>query len=277
MLKLPRTDVVPARDDYSDSLRQVAAHNDALPAWEQELAQHHLACAAASKVKAVMVGDAADETHFGYHFLLDPHATRDPLHILQRLTGDPYLQPDLLPRALEHFGAMYRTLASDAGHEWSTAGGRLRATQWLVRHRWLQRLLHNGDIHGMAHGLEARVPFGDTGLLDLATSIRPEDALRAGVEKALLREASRGLIPEAIRLRKKSALPKDQGTGERLRRHAIDTLADHGESIAAVMDVPRLLGRCAASTPLDERERAVMFRACALAHWAAIHQVSISP
>jgi asparagine synthase (glutamine-hydrolysing) len=275
-LRLPRMDVMPSREDFSESLRQVASQNDALPAWEQELAQHHLAQAAGSRVKAVLVGDAADETHFGYQFFLDPHATRDPLHVLQRLTGDPYLRPGLLARPLEHFGGVYRALAAAAGHEWKTAGDRLRATQWLVRHRWLQRLLHNGDIHCMAHGVEARVPFGDTALLDLAASIAPEDALRHGVEKAMLREASRGLVPESIRRRRKSALPKDQGTGEMIRRHTWQALLDHGDPIAAVMDVPRLRRRCANPAPFDEHERAVMFRACALSHWATIHDVSFA-
>jgi asparagine synthase (glutamine-hydrolysing) len=273
-LRLPRTDVMPSRGDFGDSLRQVASQNDALPAWEQELAQHHLARAAGGRVKAVMVGDAADETHCGYHFLLDPHATRDPLHVLQRLTGDPYLRPGLLARPLEHFGRAYRALTEEAGHEWTTAGGRLRATQWLVRHRWLQRLLHNGDVHCMAHGVEARVPFGDTALLELAASIAPEDALRHGVEKAMLREAARGLVPESIRCRRKSALPKDQGTGELIRQHTRQALLADGEPVASVMDVPRLLRRCADARPLDEQERAVMFRASALSHWATLHDVS---
>jgi asparagine synthase (glutamine-hydrolysing) len=275
-LGLPRIDIVPERAGFSESLRRVAAQNDALPAWEQELAQHHLAQAAVSRVKAVMVGDAADETHLGYHFLLDPHTTCDPLHILQRLTRDPYLRPGLLASPLEHFGAKYRALAIDAGHEWSSSGGRLRATQWLVRNRWLQRLLHNGDIHCMAHGLEARVPFGDTALLDLAASIQPEDALRDGVEKALLREASNKLVPEVIRRRHKSALPKDQGMGELLRQHARQALMTNGNQIAEVMDVPRLLRRCANPAPLDEHERAVMFRASGLSHWATLHDVSFA-
>lgn len=272
-LGLSRVDVMPSREDFGDSLRAVALQNDALPAWEQELAQHHLAHAAAGRVKAVMVGDAADETHFGYHFLLDPQATRDPLHVLQRLTGDPYLRPGLLAHPLEHHAAGYRQLAADAGHRWDTAEDRVLATQWLVRHRWLQRLLHNGDIHGMANGVEARVPFGDVDLLDFTATVPVRHALRGGVEKALLREAARGWLPETIRQRRKSALPKDQGVGEALRRHAHATLARHGEPVAAVMDLPRLLRRTADPRPLDEHERAVFYRACALSHWATAHEV----
>jgi asparagine synthase (glutamine-hydrolysing) len=274
-LGLPREDVIPARSALAHDLQQLAAQNDALPAWEQELAQHHLARAASKRLKAVMVGDAADETHYGYHFLLDPHATRDPTHILQRLTADPYLRPGLLKRPLEYYGDAYRKLAISAGHGWDTPAARLRATQWLVRHRWLQRLLHNGDIHGMAHGLEIRVPFGDTEVLDLAATIPAELALRGGVEKAMLREASRGALPEAVRLRRKSALPKDQDNGEPLRQHTREVLATDADRIAGLLDVPRLERRCADPSALNEHERAVMFRACSLAHWSRIHGVSM--
>ena len=274
-LGLPREDVTPARSALAHDLSRLAAQNDALPAWEQELAQHHLARAASTRLKAVMVGDAADETHYGYHFLLDPHAISDPTHILQRLTADPYLRHGLLEQPLQHYGNVYRKLAIAAGHDWDTPAGRLRATQWLVRNRWLQRLLHNGDIHCMAHGLEARVPFSDTEVLDLAATIPPELALRDGVEKAMLREASRGALPEAVRLRRKSALPKDQGNGELLRQHVREILATDAGRIAGLLDVPRLQRRCADPSPLNEHERAVMFRTCALAHWSRIHGVSM--
>lgn len=267
--------VAPSRVQLDTDLRQLAAQNDALPAWEQELAQHHLARAASARLKAVMVGDAADEPHFGYHFLLDEDATAHPARILRRLTGDPYLRPDILDQPLAHYGAAYRDLAVCAGHSWDTPPARVRATQWLVRNRWLQRLLHNGDIHCMAHGLEARVPFGDTDLLDVAGVIPAEMGLRRGVEKAVLRDSARGLVPESIRCRRKSALPKDQDNGEQLRRHAHSLLSEHAERVAGFLDVGRLLHRCADPRPLDERERAVMFRSAALTHWAQIHQVGM--
>ena len=73
------------RARLADDLRRLAETNDALPAWEQELAQRYLARAAAKHVKVVLVGDAADETHFGYRFLLDPVATASPEAFLARL------------------------------------------------------------------------------------------------------------------------------------------------------------------------------------------------
>ena len=47
-------------------------------------------------------------------------------------------------------------------------------------------------------------------LLELARRVPPEVGFSDGREKAALRDAVRGLMPEAIRTRPKSALPKDQ-------------------------------------------------------------------
>jgi len=252
------------RGGLAADLQRLAIQNDALPAWEQEIAQHHLAHAAALHCKAVLVGDAADETHYGYHFLLDPEATRGPRGLIER-----FFPGDLWPGAIEPLAAKYQALSEEAGHDWRTPQGRLLATTWLIVHRWLPRLLHNGDIHAMAHGLEARVPFADLDLLALARRIGPTRALADGVEKAALRQALRGVVPEAIRVRKKSALPKDQGVEALYQREAARAVADG--RLDAVIDRGRVLGLC--ERPLDERERALLFRVICLGHWTNAYGV----
>ena len=93
---------------------------------------------------------------------------------------------------------------------------------------------------------------------------------------AKLRVGSRPVAwPEAVRLRRKSALPKDQGNGESLRQHTRERLATDADRIAGLLDVPRLQRRCADPSPLNEQVRAVMFRACSLAHWSRVHGVSM--
>ena len=261
-----------SRAQLGDDLATVAAHDDALPAWEQELAQHHLARAAAVHCKAVLVGDAADETHYGYHFLLDAEATRSPRGIIERFTT-PVVRRELLPDPVAHFDAKYRRLTEGAGIGWDHPDDRIRATTWLILRRWLPRLLHNGDIHAMAHSLEARVPFADTELLELARRVPPSLGLRGGVEKWLLREAARGLMPEAIRLRKKSALPKDQGVAPLLQREASRALDEAGPSLRRVIDLERARALCKPHRPIDERERALLFRLTCLVHWARTYDV----
>jgi asparagine synthase (glutamine-hydrolysing) len=272
-LSLPCEVVVPDRGLLSRELEQVAIIDDALPAWEQELTQHHLARAASRTHKAVLVGDAADETHYGYHFLLDEQSTRSPSAILRRFGPVP-ISRDLLADPLAHFDDKYRQLALNAGHCWDGPRQRLLATTYLIVKRWLARLLHNGDIHAMHWSLEARVPFGAIDLVDLARRVPPEVGMAAGVEKALLREAGRGIIPENIRRRKKSALPSDQAAGPHYQRET--ALLQRGEMrpfLAAFLDLAQIEELCASGRHLSDSERALLFRVIALGHWARHYEV----
>ncbi|HYX47042.1 MAG TPA: asparagine synthase (glutamine-hydrolyzing) [Sphingomicrobium sp.] len=64
-------------------------------------------------------------------------------------------------------------------------------------------LCYLGDREEMAHSLEARLPFLDHHLYDMAKSIPVDLKIRGGVEKAVLRDAMKGIIPDDFRLRRK--------------------------------------------------------------------------
>jgi asparagine synthase (glutamine-hydrolysing) len=267
-------EIVPVRRaGLAADLARVAAIDDALPAWEQEIAQHHLARAASRRVKAVLVGDAADETHYGYHFLLDEEATRAPSAIVRRLGSVP-VRRDRFADPIAHLDARYRSLVEAAGGRYGTPRERQLATTLLILKRWLPRLLHNGDIHTMAFGLEARVPFAGISLLDLALRVPPELGLRGGVEKWALREAVRGVIPEAVRTRRKSALPKDQGVSEIWRAEAKRAIEEQGQLLAELLDLETIQTWLVPGKPLSEGERASLFRIAALGAWARHHGVT---
>ncbi|MDB4996837.1 MAG: asparagine synthase [Myxococcaceae bacterium] len=256
-----------------EHIASVAIANDALPAWEQEIAQHHLARAAARSHKAVLVGDAADETHFGYHFLLDDVATASPGAILGRLGAAP-IRADVLPDPVAHFDAFYKDMLARSGARWETRDDRVRATTALVVSRWLPRLLHNGDAHTMRFSLEGRVPFADTRLLAAAARVPPRLALAGGIEKSVLREASRGLVSEAIRTRKKSALPKDQRASAIYQREASTMLDRESAFLGRWLDLARVRELATRPGELLETERATLFRVIALGHWAEHHGVA---
>lgn len=266
-LSLDATEVAVPRAELDADLDAVALANDALPAWEQEVAQSRLAREASRHVKAVLVGDAADETHFGYHFLHDAVATEGPSRILERFADAP-VRPDVMARPRDHFDAKYRALVGALGHRWDTPRERAMATACLVVERWLPRLLHNGDVHTMAWSLEARVPFADGELLEAARRVSPEAAMHGGVEKAVLRGALRGVIPEVVRTRTKSALPKDLGDGGRYQRLCAKEIARSGDVIGAVLDVDALRRLCEERSTPTERDRALLFRVVCLARWA---------
>ncbi len=60
-----------------------------------------------------------------------------------------------------------------------------------------------GDREEMAHSLEARLPFLDHKLYDVAKFIPVDFKVRDGLEKAVLRDAAKDILPEDLRLRRK--------------------------------------------------------------------------
>jgi len=74
-------------------------------------------------------------------------------------------------------------------------------------------LLHYEDRNSMAHSIEARVPMLDYQLAEFAVNCPPNLKLRDGWTKWILRQALRGTLPEAVRLRRSKlgfATPQDQ-------------------------------------------------------------------
>jgi asparagine synthase (glutamine-hydrolysing) len=64
-------------------------------------------------------------------------------------------------------------------------------------------LSSQGDRIAMAHGIEGRFPFLDHRLVEFATRLSPEMKLKGLVEKHILREATKDLLPDAISSRTK--------------------------------------------------------------------------
>ncbi|MDF1739215.1 MAG: asparagine synthase (glutamine-hydrolyzing) [Verrucomicrobiales bacterium] len=269
-------DFVPVADrSINDLLQEVTKTNDALPAWEQELAQHSLARAAARQYKAVLVGDAADETHYGYQFLLSDEACRSPSHLFENRFAAP-IRRSVMSHPIAHFDEKYRTLVADSAHNWDTAENRRGATTYLIVKRWLPRLLHNGDIHAMAHGLEARVPFGDTELLAFAQTVPPHLGFHEGREKSFLRNAARRLLPESIRTRTKSALPKPPLGWQAFQRELQSDLETTLDLAGAVLDPDTLRSLINRAAPVTEAEQSLLFRLAAMKHWFKHFEVSWS-
>lgn len=67
----------------------------------------------------------------------------------------------------------------------------------------LDILCYLGDREEMAHSIEARLPFLDHKLYDVAKAIPVDLKMRNGMEKAVLRDAAQGILPDDVRLRRK--------------------------------------------------------------------------
>lgn len=85
---------------------------------------------------------------------------------------------------------------------------RRREISWLNIKWFMTNLLDRKDRMSMASGLEVRVPFCDHRLVEYVWNIPWEMKNKNNVSKNVLREAAKGILPEDIRLRKKSPYPK---------------------------------------------------------------------
>ena len=248
--------------DYAAALQRTLAANDQIAAWEQEVSQNLLAEAAAPHCKAVLVGDVADETHYGYSFLLHPERIASPRRLLDFFGHLPLRRI----AAAAHFTARYQAQTTAAGYPWHTPADQRLAISYLIRQLWLARLLHNGDIQLMAHSVEGRVPFADPTVLALADAISPETALANGIEKHHLRSVAAAVLPPEIAWRPKSALTKNLGGRAVVHRLFRQAWAQHGDWLAPHVDADFV---AALPPPADDRQTGLQFRLLATMTWFA--------
>ena len=79
-----------------------------------------------------------------------------------------------------------------------------------LRYTKLPRALRFRDRLSMAYGCELRPPFLDHRVLAYAFALPPEDHLRGGATKALLRDAAARLLPDTVRLAAKRSVQTPQ-------------------------------------------------------------------
>jgi asparagine synthetase B (glutamine-hydrolysing) len=138
---------------------------------------------------------------------MNPRSVQSPKNIFEFFGVVP-LNSRFLPNATEYFDSYYREYAKSKGHNWSSLQDCQMATSQLVTDLWMRRLLYNGDRHTMQHSLEARVPFSDLAVLNIATQIPFKLATKNGIEKWHLRKIAENSISKELAWRPKSALTK---------------------------------------------------------------------
>lgn len=168
-------------------------------------------------VTVVLTGEGADEVFLGYRSFFQKairetrsgqSATRTPSPQLRRLKLGPSGVALLQRFSLLLFDKSQRRRVAEAR---STPTAAERETKPLINSVQEARiagmpldiLCYLGDREEMAHSLEARLPFLDHKLYDAAKWIPIDFKVRDGVEKAVLRDAAKGILPDEIRLRRK--------------------------------------------------------------------------
>jgi asparagine synthase (glutamine-hydrolysing) len=168
-------------------------------------------------------GTAADELFTGYYehqnaYLADV-AGDAALHAqslrawqqhIQPIVRNPYLvRPDLFiadPDCRDYIYLDADEFARYLRFPWSEPFAEERYSAGHLRNRMLNGLfhenipviLHEEDLNAMYYSIENRSPFLDRPLYDFTNSIPTHHLIRDGKAKAVLREAVRGIAPDAV-------------------------------------------------------------------------------
>lgn len=120
-----------------------------------------------------------------------------------------------------------------------------------VQYTWAKTMLEGqilnwgGDRMDMANAMESRPPFLDHHLAELAVQIPPELRIKGNVEKWVLREAMKGILPEVLYKREKFAFMAPPGfrsaePSPALQQLIETYLSDEAVSSAGLVDPARL-------------------------------------
>jgi asparagine synthase (glutamine-hydrolysing) len=121
----------------------------------------------------------------------------------------------------------------------------------IAQYTWSKTMLEcqilnwGGDRVDMANAMESRPAFLDHHVAKLATEIPPTQRIRGSIEKFVLREAMKGILPDVLYKREKFAFMAPPGHTGKGKRMAVDTLI--GEYLnedavyqAGIFDVERM-------------------------------------
>jgi asparagine synthase (glutamine-hydrolysing) len=166
-------------------------------------------------VTVVLNGQGADEVFLGYRSFFEtalretrnPHAAASTDVRLRRLKLVA-LSPAIVRRLsllIFHKGRRAQIAEARANARSPQPRGPLvnAVQERRIAEMPIDILGYLGDRVEMAHSLEVRVPFLDHKLYDAAKWIPADFKLTGGVEKVVLRDAARGILPEDIRTRRK--------------------------------------------------------------------------
>lgn len=224
-LDLRHTPVPVETANFLGGLRELVRYHDAPVYTITYYAQWRLMQeVAAAGYKVSVSGTGADEIFSGYfdhhNAYLAAMAAEDPVRhrealnewrsVVAPIVRNPFLQdPDYFvrrPFSRDHIyldAAVFADFLVEPFHE---PFSELCVAEPLLRNRMANELLaesvpvilHEDDLNAMYFSVENRSPYLDTALFDWCQQIPTRHLVRAGRAKAVLRDAVRGLVPEAV-------------------------------------------------------------------------------
>jgi asparagine synthase (glutamine-hydrolysing) len=196
-----------------DSQRALAALPDAVNAMSEPMMSHDaigfylLSEEVANHVKVVQSGQGADEVFGGYHWYRSILGTNDPVAQYARVYFDrdhDEMRETLAPRFMN--GDYSRELVENFFAQTKDASPIDKVLRLDTEIMMVDDPVKRVDNMTMAWGIEARVPFLDHELVELAGRIPAGLKVRNG-GKHILKEAARRLLPAEIIDRPKGYFP----------------------------------------------------------------------
>jgi asparagine synthase (glutamine-hydrolysing) len=227
-------------------------------------------------VKVIQSGQGADEVFGGYHWYPAMMRTNDPVGQYAEVYFDrdheemaQVMSPDMLD------GDASRDFVEDYFENSSAAKAIDKTLELDQKIMMVDDPVKRVDNMTMAYGLEARVPFIDHEVVELAARIPAELKVRNG-GKHILKEASRAVVPNEIIDRKKGYFPVP--ALKYLRGPYLDFVRDTMESKTA--RERGIFNREYVDTLLDEPEghlspkgNSKLWQVAALESWLQTHGV----
>jgi len=199
--------------------------------------------------KVALTGECADEIFGGYPwFYRNELVWVDGFPWSKDISARTLLLSDDFARELqleEYISARYKeSLKAVPELDSENPAERRRREIAYLNIKWfMQTLLDRMDRASMYSGLEARVPFADHRIVEYVFNVPWDIKYMGGVEKALLREACKGLLPEELLYRKKSPYPKTYNPNyERLLAQMLSDIVNNSNSpIMAFTDKEKVI------------------------------------
>jgi len=243
-------------DDLVDNLDRGLVARD-LPGWgDLDTSMYLLFRAARERCTVVLSGESAEEVFGGYAWQLrEEYVRHRSFPWMSGKTQPESLLREEIRRELEperyeadRYGEALAEVPLLPGED--ARSRRMREVFYLGLTRWLGALLDRKDRMSMAVGLEVRVPFADHRLAEYLFNVPMAIKAAGGVEKALLRNACHGLLPQEVLRRRKSAYPasRDVSYLHRMRELVADLLAQPAAPVFDLVDPAKVAGALGSDT-----------------------------
>lgn len=241
-LVCPTSQLVPLLDDAlsAKDLPGMADCDSSLLYFCREVKKRHT---------VVLSGECSDEIFGGYPWFRDKEAfSRESFPWCYDFSMRNSVLKDSVAKSLnieEYAHARYMESVADTPRyiEDNPEEKRRREISWLNLKWFMTNLLDRKDRMSMASGLEVRVPFCDHRIVEYVWNIPWDMKNKDNVSKNVLREAAYGILPENIRLRKKSPYPKTHNPlyEAEVKARLRDIIEDQNSPILALCDRKKLL------------------------------------